>query len=140
MADYSGSPLWKKLGVRAGVSVTTIDAPPEWAITPLPDGADIKPETGELEEQTPAELIVAFFAELSDLQASVPALGRRIFPSGALWVAWPRRAGEHESDIREADIRELALPIGLVDVKVAALDVDWSGLKLVWRRELRQAS
>ena len=139
MAGYSGSPLWKKLGVRAGASVTTIDAPPEWGIPYLPDGTEIKSETGERDEPTPAELIVAFFAELSDLQASVPGLGRRVFPSGALWVAWPRRAGGHESDIHEGDIRALALPLGLVDVKVAALDEDWSGLKLLWRRELRQS-
>jgi hypothetical protein len=139
MAGYSGSPLWKKLGVRAGATVTTIDAPPDWGIPHLPDGAGIRSETAKRNEQTPAELIVAFFTELSDLRASVPGLGRRIFPSGAVWFAWPRRAGGHDSDIREGDIRELALPLGLVDVKVAALDEDWSALKLLWRRELRQA-
>ncbi len=53
-------------------------------------------------------------------------------------IAWPRRAGGHESDIREQDIRDAALPIGLVDVKVAAIDEDWSGLRLVWRTELRE--
>ncbi len=73
-----------------------------------------------------------------DLRAGVPELGHRIFPAGAIWVAWPRRAGGHESDIREQDIRDLALPLGLVDVKVAALDEDWSGLRLVWRKEHRE--
>jgi hypothetical protein len=60
-----------------------------------------------------------------------------IFPGGALWVAWPRRAGGHDSDITDREIRALALPLGLVDVKVAALDQDWSGLRLVWRTEHR---
>jgi hypothetical protein len=70
----------------------------------------------------------------------LPGLAERIFPAGALWVAWPRRAAGHESDIRESDIRALALPLGLVDVKVAAIGEDWSGLRLVWRAERRQAA
>ena len=63
---------------------------------------------------------------------------RRIYPAGALWVAWPRRAAGHRSDITDAVIREHALPIGLVDVKVAAIDDDWSGLRVVWRTEHRR--
>jgi hypothetical protein len=70
---------------------------------------------------------------------ALPGLARAIFPDGAVWIAWPRRAGGGESDIGEADIREAALALGLVDVKVAALAADWSGLRLVWRRELRTA-
>jgi hypothetical protein len=85
-------------------------------------------------------IIVAFFGALEGLRESIPTLSRRIFPAGALWIAWPRRAGGQESDIREHDIRSLALALGLVDVKVAALDEDWSGLRLVWRRDRRQAS
>ena len=65
-------------------------------------------------------------------------LARRIYPAGALWVAWPRRAGGHRSDITDTVIRGHALPIGLVDVKVAAIDNDWSGLRLVWRTEHRR--
>ena len=56
---------------------------------------------------------------------------------GALWLAWPRRAGGHRSDITDNEIRAVVLPLGLVDIKVAALDDDWSGLKVVWRKELR---
>jgi hypothetical protein len=84
--------------------------------------------------------VIAFFVAQAGVRASLPALGERIFPDGALWVAWPRRAGGHDSDIREQDIRDVALPLGLVDVKVAALDDDWSGLRLVWRTERRRAS
>ncbi len=81
----------------------------------------------------PADLIIAFFTASADLAARLDGLSRRIFPAGALWVAWPRRAGGHRSDITNTVIRERALPIGLVDVKVAAIDDDWSGLRLVWR-------
>ena len=71
------------------------------------------------------------------MAGELDGLARRIYPAGALWVAWPRRAGGHSSDITDNVIREHALPIGLVDVKVAAIDDDWSGLRLVWRVENR---
>ncbi len=63
----------------------------------------------------------------------LPALAGRIFPDGAVWAAWPRRAGGHTSDITENVVREHALAMGLVDVTVAAIDADWSGLRMVWR-------
>jgi hypothetical protein len=71
------------------------------------------------------------------LERAMAGLGDAVFPDGALWAAWPRRAGGHDSDITDAVVREVALPLGLVDVKVAALDEDWSGLKLVWRKARR---
>jgi hypothetical protein len=135
-AGYSKTPLWKKLGVHAGDRLLLLGAPTGWAIPDLPEGTRVRRRPAD----AGAELIVAFFSRAQTMRAAVPALGELIFPSGALWVAWPRRAGGHESDIRERDIREQALPLGLVDVKVAALDQDWSGLRLVWRVELRQTS
>jgi hypothetical protein len=84
-----------------------------------------------------ADLLLAFFPAIAALRAAVPALAEMITVDGALWVAWPRRAGGHTSDITDNAIRDAVLPLGLVDVKVAALDEDWSGLKLVWRKELR---
>jgi hypothetical protein len=83
------------------------------------------------------DVVVAFHRTAAELAAGIEPLGQAIFPDRALWIAWPRRAGGHDSDITENGIRDLVLPIGLVDVKVAALDQDWSGLKLVWRRERR---
>jgi len=74
---------------------------------------------------------------MAKLSEWLPALAPRIFPAGSLWIAWPRRAGGHRSDISGESIRALALPLGLVDVKVAALDQHWSGLRMVWRRERR---
>ena len=82
-------------------------------------------------------MVLAFFTAATEIGDGLPGLGKRIFPAGALWLAWPRRAAGHRSDITDNVIRELALPLGLVDVKVAAIDEDWSGLKLVWRVENR---
>ncbi len=81
---------------------------------------------------------MAFFTVAGEIAAQIGELGRRIYPAGALWVAWPRRAAGHRSDITENFIRDSALPLGLVDVKVAAIDEDWSGLRLVWRVENRR--
>jgi hypothetical protein len=141
VAGYSATPLWKKLGVRAESSLLLLDAPAGWSVAELPEGvAGTRESSAEGIGGAPADVIVAFHAALEEMRRNLPALGRRIFPVGAIWVAWPRRAAGHESDIREQDIRDVALPLGLVDVKVAALDQDWSGLRLVWRKELRQAS
>ena len=84
-----------------------------------------------------ADVILAFFDEVADLPDQLPELGRRVHPDGAVWAMWPRRAGGHDSNVSENAIRDAALPLGLVDVKVAAVDDDWSGLRLVWRRESR---
>jgi hypothetical protein len=139
MAGYSGTPLWKKLGLREGARALLIDAPAGWRIPDAPADVTIRRERGAARRGAGAENIIAFFCALAGVRESLPLLAQRIFPAGALWVAWPRRAGGHDSDIREQDIRDLALGLGLVDVKVAALDEDWSGLRLVWRRELRQS-
>ena len=78
-----------------------------------------------------------FYCEPEPFLAALDSLSARIRPAGMLWVAWPRKPTGHVSGMTENLIRDAALAIGLVDVKVAAIDDDWSGLKLVWRRELR---
>jgi hypothetical protein len=82
-------------------------------------------------------VVVAFFFNLAQLQHDAAALTAAITATGALWIAWPRRAGGHSSDITDNAVRDVILPLGLVDVKVAALDDDWSSLKMVWRVERR---
>ena len=99
-----------------------------WQLT---DAPDVTPAV-----DGPADVIVWFVRQAAEL-ADAALLGGRVFPSGALWVAWPRKAAGHQSDVTENGIRDAVLPIGLVDVKVAAIDDDWSGLKLVWRKENR---
>ena len=131
MAGYSQTPLAKKLGIKPGASVALEEAPPGWAVPDLPEGV-VTVADGE-----PADVIVAFFRESAELPDRLPELARRIFPAGGLWLAWPRRAGGHDSDITENGLRDLALPLGIVDNKVAAIDEDWSGLRVVWRVERR---
>ena len=84
--------------------------------------------------------VVLTFATTPAALDDLAAWGERIFPAGAIWVAWPRRAAGHASEVTENLIRDRALALGLVDVKVAAIDTDWSGLKVVWRKELRVRS
>ena len=91
------------------------------------------PKVEAVGADAPADVIVAFFARAAEIGARLPALAERIYPAGAVWAAWPRRAGGHTSDITDDVVREHALALGLVDVKVAAIDDDWSGLRLVWR-------
>jgi hypothetical protein len=127
---YSGTRLAKKLGIKAGHRLSLVGAPGGWAVPDLPDGVTVgAPDS--------ADVVIAFFRAFVELGAGIEALGQAVFPAGALWIAWPRRAGGHESDITENGIRDVVLPLGLVDTKVAALDDDWSGLKVVWRREKR---
>ena len=109
-----------------------VDAAPDgWSFESAPDAAS-RSADGD-----PADVVVAFVRAAAELEPAIARLERRVFPAGALWIAWPRKAGGHLSDVTENDIRNTALARGLVDVKVAAIDQDWSGLKLVWRRENR---
>jgi hypothetical protein len=133
MTGYSGTPLAKKLGIKPGASLALDHGPPGWAVPDLPEGVVAAGE-GE-----PADVVVAFFREAAELPQRLPALARRIFPAGSLWLAWPRKAGGHESDITENGLRDHALPLGIVDNKVAAIDENWSGLRLVWRLEHRSS-
>jgi hypothetical protein len=133
-AGYSGYPgrsQAAKLGLKPDQRVVLDEPPPGWGLADPPAGlADADPDGS-------ADVIVAFFTTAGDLARRLEDLARRIYPAGALWVAWPRRATGHRSDITENLIREHALPIGVVDVKVAAIDNDWSGLRLVWRVQNR---
>jgi hypothetical protein len=119
-----GVPLARKLGLKPGLRIVLVNCPDGWDAIP---GASLDTGTG------PADVIIAFFTAAVEIPATLPDLARRIYSAGAIWAAWPRRAGGHRSDITDNVIRSHALPLGLVDVKVAAIDDDWSGLRLVWR-------
>lgn len=124
---YSGTPQARKLGLKPGHRVSLDRPPPGWRVTGPPPGLT------HVAAPAPADVIISFFGAAHELPGRLPGLVQRIYPGGALWVAWPRRAGGHHSDITENLIREQALPLGVVDVKVATIDDDWSGLRLVWR-------
>ena len=84
-----------------------------------------------------AEVTVFFTSERVDLERRIGELGKAIFPDGALWISWPKKASKLPTDITEDVIREVVLPLGLVDGKVCAIDDAWSGLKIMWRKEKR---
>ena len=129
---YQGRPQAAKLGLRPGQRVYLHHPPAGWDLADPPDGLiDAGPDG-------PADLIIAFFSSRAVIGGELGGRARRNYPAGALWLAWPRRAGGHRSDVTDTVIRSEALPIGLVDVKVAAIDDDWSGLRLVWRVENRR--
>jgi hypothetical protein len=126
-AGYSGTPQARKLGIKPGLRVA-LDSPPDgWQLQDPPGGLLPADPDGS------ADVIVAFFAAAAQISDRLPALAERIRPNGAIWAAWPRRAGGHDSDITDNVVRAHALELGLVDVKVAAIDEDWSGQRLVWR-------
>jgi len=126
-AGYSGTPQARKLGLKPGQRVALDHPPRHWHLTEPP------PELTHVEASEPADVVISFFGAARELPDRLPGLVKQIYPSGALWVAWPRRAGGHDSDITDNVIRDWALPLGVVDVKVAAIDDDWSGVRLVWR-------
>ena len=130
-SGYSGTPQLQKLGIRPGATWDVDGASPGWDFEAAPDPADRATHPHH------ADVIVAFVRAAAEIEAVLERSEDRIFPAGALWVAWPRKAAGHVSDVDENAIRDAALARRLVDVKVAAIDTDWSGLKLVWRKEHR---
>jgi hypothetical protein len=134
MAGYSGTPLPRKLGIREGHTIAFRTAPPGFIETlgELPSGVRIKARATR-----PVDVVVAFFTARAALARRLEPLGVVIHPDGSLWVAWPKRSSGVATDMTEDVVRELALPLGLVDNKVSAIDETWSGLRLVHRLENR---
>jgi hypothetical protein len=105
---------------------------PSGILQDLPAGVTVKRQA-----RGKADVVVAFFTEQRDFERRIDALGRMIFPAGGLWVAWPKKASGVATTMNENVVRAVALPLGLVDNKVCAVDETWSGLRVVWRRERR---
>jgi hypothetical protein len=131
MAGYSGTPLPAKLGIKEGHRVALLNAPPG-VIVDLPVHVDVTKRAGGS-----ADVIVTFITRRADLERRIVALGKMVFPAGGLWIAWPKRSSGLPTDITDQVIGEVALPSGLVDNNVCAIDDTWSGLRVVWRRQLR---
>jgi hypothetical protein len=156
-AGYSGTPLPRKLGIKPGARIGLVGAPSGFGalLEPLPDGARIEASTFTQGASTtggaagpvladavlpgtgPFDVIVFFTVEQAELAGRLSELRTRMAPAAGLWIAWPKRASRVPTDMTEDVIREIALPTGLVDNKVCAIDEVWSGLRLVIRRELR---
>jgi len=132
MAGYSGTPLWKKRGYKTGMSayvdsgpnnyISLLALPADVAVSWLPRG------------KSDMQFVHLFTTSASKLKSKLESYRKRIVPGGVIWVSWPKKSSGVTSDITEDTIRDLALPMGLVDVKVCAVDEVWSGLKFVIRR------
>ncbi|MFE0459192.1 DUF3052 domain-containing protein [Kitasatospora sp. NPDC058965] len=157
-AGYSGTPLAKKLRIKPGHRVALWRAPQGWALPDLPDGVLVSvvgeggdgagPGSVVLAEAdvvlteadvvlTEADVVLAFHRSAEELRAAARPLVDALRPASCLWMLWPRRAAGHRSDLTDTLVRETLLPFGVVDVKVAAVGEDWSGLAFVWRKENR---
>jgi hypothetical protein len=133
-AGYSGTPLARKLGFKPGFAAAYVNAPAGFdaLVGQLPGEVRVRKQL-----RAPLDLIVCFVTARRELERRLPALRGALAPAGMLWVAWPKRASGVPTDMTEDVVREVALPTGLVDTKVAAIDETWSGLRLVIRKELR---
>ena len=130
-AGYSGTPLPRKLGIKPGHRVVLLGAPEGFAehtLGALPDGVRVVRRAGGT-----ADVIVSFHTRRATLARRLPALRAMMAPAAGLWIAWPKRAARVETDMTEDVVRAIALPTGLVDNKVCAIDATWSGLRLVIR-------
>jgi hypothetical protein len=135
MAGYSATPLWRKLGYRPGIRAWVAGAPGGYRrLLCLPGGVDVswmrRPERG-------MGFVHVFASGSASLGRALGGLRRMIAPDGVVWVSWPKKASGVPTDITENRIREIALPMGFVDIKVCAVDETWSGLKLMVRRTER---
>ena len=133
-AGYSGTPLAKKLGIKEASRLLPIDAPKEYErlLEPLPAGVTFEKRTGP-----GIDIAHVFVTRKAALARHLDALRKKLEPDASVWVSWPKKAAKVATDVTEDTVREVALPLGFVDVKVCAVSDVWSGLKLVVRKELR---
>lgn len=133
-AGYSGTPLFKKLGIKEGYRILLIAAPENYAnlLTPLPLAVQF---VGRAD--LTVDIVQVFVTQREQLSKHLGALRLQLRSDAALWVSWPKKAAKVSTTVTEDTIRELALPLGFVDIKVCAVTEVWSGLKLVVRKDLR---
>jgi hypothetical protein len=135
MAGYSGTPLATKLGIKAGHGVLLSNAPGGFE-----KSLDLPPEVKLVRRAArgPYDVILFFTKERAALERELKGLRALMAPACGLWICWPKKASKVATDMTEDVVREVALPTGLVDNKVCAVDEVWSGLRLVIRKELRK--
>lgn len=131
---YSGTPLAKKLGYKAAMRAAVLNAPEDYRamLEPLPEGVSFQRAAGPS-----TQLVHLFATQREELAKALSSLRSTLGPEAAVWVSWPKKASKVPTTITEDVIRQVALPLGFVDIKVCAVSEVWSGLKLVVRRELR---
>lgn len=133
-SGYSGTPLAKKLGIKEDCRIRTSGAPDHYRnlLNPIPDDVTISSRATKA-----IDIWHLFTTSKAELQLKLPIMMKAIYPNAMIWVSWPKKSSGVASSVTEDVIRDVALPLGLVDVKVCAVDEVWSGLKLVIRKELR---
>lgn len=136
MAGYSGKPLHAKLGLVPPMELLVVGAPPDYPVWlgDVPAGVSLATTPPD-----PLHAVHAFVVERAAMESLLPDLRRRLRQDGFVWVSWPKKASKVPTDITEDVIRDVALPLGFVDVKVCAVSDVWSGLKLVIRKQERTA-
>jgi hypothetical protein len=134
VVGYSGTPLAKKLGIVENSKVLTVGAPKDYAslLKPIPAGVEFASKASKS-----IDAAHLFITEKKELRSLLIGFRKSLRPDAAIWVSWPKKASKVATDITEDTIREVALPMGFVDIKVCAVTDVWSGLKLVVRKELR---
>ena len=130
MAGYSKKPLIEKLGIKPGFQVLILQPPEQYDLTlgPLPANVNNNPASDAL-----LNFIQFFSKDVGELRQAFPSLKKRLQPDGMLWICWPKGSSNIKTDLNENLVREIGLNNGLVDVKISAIDQDWSGLKFVYR-------
>ena len=136
MAGYSGTPLPQKLGIKPGLMVVTVNAPANYRrlLGQIPDSVTFSERL-----KSGSSFVHLFTSRRSEIQKKMSILRDKISDNGAIWVSWPKKSSGISTDVTEDVIREIALPLGFVDIKVCAVDETWSGLKLMIRRENRKS-
>jgi hypothetical protein len=131
---YSGTPLAKKLGIKASMHVAVFDAPDDYrtSLEPLSEHVVFESKLGA---QT--QLVHLFVTHEEELSKALRRFRKVLTPDASVWVSWPKKASKVTTTVTEDVVREIALPLGFVDIKVCAVSEIWSGLKLVVRKELR---
>ena len=136
-AGYSGTPLARKLGIGEDDEIVVVGAPDGFTDRLAAEVGDEAAIHTDLNASALFDVIVAFVTWRVELEGQLDLLRARMAPACGLWIAWPKRASKVPTDMTDNVIMEIALPTGLVDNKVCAIDEIWSGLRLVIRRELR---
>lgn len=134
-AGYSGTPLAKKLGIKEGFTMLVLNEP-EHYMSLFSDFPNHVVRQKNLKDES-LDFIHVFVKQKSELEKIIPKVKPVLKKTGLLWVSWPKGSSKIETDLKREPIREYLLSIGLVDVKVCAVDADWSGLKFVYRKEDR---
>ena len=136
MASYSGKPLSQKLGLKPGFRIFADGAPSDYRkiVGEWPEGASIVARAA-----APLDVVHVFAAKAEGLAAKLTRYRKLVAPDGMIWVSWPNKASGVATDLSDVVVRDLALPLGYVDIKVCAIDETWSGLKFVIQKRQRES-